>query len=257
MGSFYSRNGITIFHGDCLKILPELPAQSVDFVLTDPPYLVNYRGRWDGAKKTIIGDDDAAWVAPAFSEIKRVMKDDTLCVSFYGYPHADVFVGTWKALGFRIVSHIAFVKNVWGLGRFSRGQHETAYLLAKGHPAIPTCPISDTIEWEREQDAFHPKQKPVPALHPLIAAFAPEKGIVLDPLCGAPHNGSCVAKSIMWRPASFLDALVNLLRWTPHNGPSLQRSQELHQPLVLSPRLLRFFFLDLAVGQGFCFHHLL
>jgi predicted methyltransferase len=27
----------TILHGDCLDVLPQLPAGSVDFVLTDPP----------------------------------------------------------------------------------------------------------------------------------------------------------------------------------------------------------------------------
>lgn len=166
-------------------MLPELQAESVDFVLTDPPYLVGYRGRWDGDRRIIVGDEDPAWLAPAFSEIFRVMKKDTFCVSFYGWPHADVFVGLWKSLGFRLVSHLAFVKNVWGLGRFTRGQHETAYLLAKGHPCIPESPISDTIEWEREQDAFHPNQKPVAALYPLVAAYAPEQGIVLDPFMGS------------------------------------------------------------------------
>jgi DNA modification methylase len=124
-------------------------------------------------------------LAPAFAEIYRVMKDGTFCVSFYGWPHADLFVGLWKQLGFRLISHLAFVKKVWGLGRFTRGQHETAYLLAKGHPRIPEDPISDTIEWEREPEALHPNQKPVAALSPLIAVFAPLQGTVLDPFMGS------------------------------------------------------------------------
>jgi site-specific DNA-methyltransferase (adenine-specific) len=185
VGLFFEHNGIRILHDDCLRVLPDLPAESVDFVLTDPPYLVGYRGRWDGSRRMIVGDDNPAWLAPVFCELFRVMKKDTFCVSFYGWPHADVFVGLWKSLGFRLVSHLAFVKNVWGLGRFTRGQHETAYLLAKGQPSIPACPISDTIEWEREQDAFHPNQKPVSALYPLVAAYAPEHGVVLDPFMGS------------------------------------------------------------------------
>ena len=80
-----------------------------------------------------------------------MLKADSFAVSFYGWSAADVFVGTFKALGFRLVSHLAFVKNVWGLGRFTRGQHETAYLLAKGRPPAPPRGISDVIEWEREQ----------------------------------------------------------------------------------------------------------
>ena len=32
----------TIIHGDCVHALAQLDTASVDFVLTDPPYLVNY-----------------------------------------------------------------------------------------------------------------------------------------------------------------------------------------------------------------------
>jgi site-specific DNA-methyltransferase (adenine-specific) len=183
--TFYEQDGIVIYHGDCLQLLPSFPAGSVDFVLTDPPYLVNYHGRWDGERRVIVGDDAPDWLAPAFAEIWRVMKVDTFAVTFYGWPHADLFVGLFKALGFRLVSHLAFVKNVWGLGRFTRGQHETAYLLAKGSPRIPKRGISDVIEWEREADAFHPNQKPVSALYALVSSYAPDGGVVLDPFMGS------------------------------------------------------------------------
>jgi adenine-specific DNA-methyltransferase len=182
---YYEDDGIVIHHGDCRCILPTLPGNSIDFVLTDPPYLVNYRGRWDGERRSIVGDDDPSWLVPAFSELWRVLKADSFAISFYSWTHSDLFVGTFKALGFRLVSHLAFVKNVWGLGRYTRGQHETAYLLAKGRPAMPRRGISDVIEWEREYDAFHPNQKPVAALYPLIAAYAPPGGVVLDPFMGS------------------------------------------------------------------------
>jgi site-specific DNA-methyltransferase (adenine-specific) len=157
----------------------------VDLVITDPPYLVNYQGRWDGRRRVIVGDDDPHWLAPAYRELWRVLKPDSFAVSFYGWPHADLFVGVFKEVGFRLVSHLVFVKNVWGLGRFTRGQHETAYLLAKGRPPIPERGISDVIDWERETNAFHPNQKPVAAIRPLIAAYGPAQGTVLDPFMGS------------------------------------------------------------------------
>src|SRR5947209_19810503 len=95
----------------------------------------------------------------------------------YGSPECDRFVAVWKQLGFRLVGHLAFVKNIWGLGLFSRGTHETAYLLAKGRPPRSAKGIADMIEWEREPDAFHPNQKPVHALHPLLATYAPAGGV--------------------------------------------------------------------------------
>jgi site-specific DNA-methyltransferase (adenine-specific) len=179
------RDGVLIFRGDCLELLPLFPDASVDFVLTDPPYLVGYKGRWDGERRAIVGDDDASWVVPAFSEIWRVLKQDSFAVSFYGWPHADIFAGVFKAVGFRLVSHLALVKNVWGLGRFTRGQHETAFLLAKGRPSLRGEAVSDVLEWIREQETLHPNQKPLGPLRQLLSAYAPERGIVLDPFMGS------------------------------------------------------------------------
>ena len=44
---YYDQDGMTIFHGDCREVLPQLASESVDFVLTDPPYLVGFTGRFD------------------------------------------------------------------------------------------------------------------------------------------------------------------------------------------------------------------
>jgi DNA modification methylase len=44
----------TIIHADCLTALPQLPAESIDFVLTDPPYITRYKSR-DG--RTVPNDD--------------------------------------------------------------------------------------------------------------------------------------------------------------------------------------------------------
>ena len=41
--SFNALNSVLL--GDCIGLMRGLPAESVDFILTDPPYLVNYRDR--------------------------------------------------------------------------------------------------------------------------------------------------------------------------------------------------------------------
>src|SRR5712691_7238856 len=35
----------TVAQGDCVELMRQMPAASVDFILTDPPYLVAYRSR--------------------------------------------------------------------------------------------------------------------------------------------------------------------------------------------------------------------
>lgn len=51
MKPYYEKDGITIYHGDCREILPQLGP--VDLVLTDPPYGIgletSYRLRGRGA----------------------------------------------------------------------------------------------------------------------------------------------------------------------------------------------------------------
>lgn len=48
MNPYFNDAGITLYVGDCLEVLPGLPGESVDAVVTDPPYGLGFMGRdWD------------------------------------------------------------------------------------------------------------------------------------------------------------------------------------------------------------------
>lgn len=174
-----------VLHGDCIDILAGLAPKSIDFVLTDPPYLVSYRPFKNNAGQRVHNDDKADWVEPAFGEIYRVLKLDAFCVSFYGWNHIDRFSAAWRKAGFRIVGHLAFPKQYASGGKLLRHSHEAAYLLAKGNAPAPADPIDDVIDWKYTGNRLHPTQKPVGSLKPLVGAFCPEGGLVLDPFCGS------------------------------------------------------------------------
>jgi len=171
-----------ILHADCLRALPHIPAGSVNFVLTDPPYLARYKSR-DGRK--VPNDDSDTWLKPAFGEIFRVLERNRFCVSFYGWPHADQFMTAWREAGFRIVGHFVFPKRYASSERFVRYQHEGAYLLAKGNPQLSAPAISDVIPWEYTGNTLHPTQKPLSVLSRLVEAFSSPGGTVLDPFAGS------------------------------------------------------------------------
>ncbi len=171
-----------ILHGDCTGLLADMPASSVDCIVTDPPYIVGYRSR-DG--RSVPNDDNAAWLNPAFAQMHRVLKPGAFCVSFYGWHKADLFIAAWRAAGFRMVGHIVFRKRYASSVRYLRHQHEQAYVLAKGDPALPASPVSDVIDWRYTGNRLHPTQKPVASLKPIIEAFCPAGGLVLDPFCGS------------------------------------------------------------------------
>ena len=171
-----------VLHGDCVSIMQSLPANSIDFILTDPPYLVRYQDR-EG--RSIQNDSNSDWLMPAFSEAYRVLKQDHLMVSFYGWTQVDKFFHAWRSTGFRIVGHLVFRKQYTSKSRFLRYQHEQAYLLAKGNPALPENPVGDIIDMPYSGNKLHPTQKPVAALKPLIEAFTKKEDLVLDPFCGS------------------------------------------------------------------------
>ena len=52
-----------IIHGDCTEVLKTLPGESVDFVLTDPPYFVRYKDR-SGRSVQNDSSDDTALICP-------------------------------------------------------------------------------------------------------------------------------------------------------------------------------------------------
>lgn len=72
----YKRIGnITIFHGDCLEVLPELKSDIITATLTDPPYGISFLGKeWD---KGVPG-------VPFWEAVLSVSKPGALLLAFGG-----------------------------------------------------------------------------------------------------------------------------------------------------------------------------
>lgn len=175
-----------VIHADCVTLLPSIPTGSIDFVTTDPPYLVNYRPR-DGRRCP--GDDSDYWLEPSFRELYRILKPDSLLATFYGWPEIDRFMAIWKECGFRPVSHLTWNKSHSSFEGYTRGFHEVGFLLAKGNPPKPEHPPPDVLPWEYTGNTHHPNEKPVIAIIPLIEAFSKPGDLVLDPFCGSGTTG--------------------------------------------------------------------
>ena len=80
---YYTDSHCTIYHGDCLDIMAIFPDESIDLIITDPPYNVShkdklYRTYKNGKRKDIsldFGEWDYGFDATLFlEESKRVLK---------------------------------------------------------------------------------------------------------------------------------------------------------------------------------------
>ena len=61
-----------IYQGDCLNILPDLESNSIDLIVTSPPYADQRKDTYGGVSP----DRYVEWFLPIASELKRVLKDE-------------------------------------------------------------------------------------------------------------------------------------------------------------------------------------
>lgn len=78
---YYEHSGITIYYGDCLEVMAEMEDNSVDLVLTDPPYGAT-ACKWD-----IIIPFEPMW-----DNLKRISKDNTAIVITASQPFTSMLV---------------------------------------------------------------------------------------------------------------------------------------------------------------------
>lgn len=116
-------------------------------------------------------------------------------MSFYGWSEVDRFVSEWKRLRLMPVSHFSFIKDYSSREGYTEAFHESAFLLAKGRPPKPAKPIRDVLPREYTGNEFHPHQKPVSAIRPLIEAFSRAGELVLDPFAGSGTTGLAALES--------------------------------------------------------------
>lgn len=171
-----------IIHGNSAEVLAQLEQGSIDLVVTDPPYLVNYRDR-DG--RSLRNDDNPDGVLPVFAPMARAMKPNSYAICFAGWSALPEFTTAWKTAGLRIVGEIVWRKDYASRKGFTQYRHESAYVLAKGRPVLPQHPLPSVMEWTYSGNKSHPTEKAVEVIAPLIRCFSKPGDLICDPFSGS------------------------------------------------------------------------
>jgi DNA modification methylase len=100
MTPFYTDDWLTVYGGDCREVLASLPADSVDCVVTSPPYwgLRDYGNDGQlGLERT--PEEYVAHLAQVFQEVRRVLKPSGTCWLNLGDSYAASQSGGDKVFG--------------------------------------------------------------------------------------------------------------------------------------------------------------
>ena len=83
---------VKLLKGDCLELMKGIPDESIDMVLTDPPYGIAFQsGRRTNRYEKIKGDQSLYWLDDFVEEIFRVSKNNTAHYMFCSFHHIDIF----------------------------------------------------------------------------------------------------------------------------------------------------------------------
>jgi DNA modification methylase len=157
---------ITIYQGDCLQIMPELEPGSIDAVVTDPPYGLNFRAEaWDISL--------LQWL-PVAQAVAPLVAFTTAPTTQWDYPRPD-----WVCCWYR---EAAQSRNVYG------GFNHWSPVLIYGKP--PTIIRVDSFKinanvHKSPPDIGHPSPKPVVFMRWLVLACSLTNTLVLDPFLGS------------------------------------------------------------------------
>jgi DNA modification methylase len=201
---YYEKNGIVIYHGDCHEILSEIPAQSVDLLLTDPPFFMpaqHYASRSNWQRSW--GDTSilARWWDGVIDQAIPAMRPTGHLLTFCDDESYPVFYPSLYRR-FDTLASLVWNKGAIGMGSTWRHSHELI-ITARWSGSKWTGGASRgdvlTVSAIPSASRLHPVDKPVDLLGLLIVPTTDPGDTVLDPFMGG--GSTLVAAKLNGRKA--------------------------------------------------------
>lgn len=191
--------------GDCLEVLKRLPDDSVDLIVTDPPYLTTSRGNAGNSggmlqkeinkkgKVFLYNNIDCLEYAPEFY---RILKDGSHCYIMTNHVNLIHMLNVFTDCGFHFIKSLIWNKGNKIMGQYYMSQFEYILFFRKGKgKRINNCGTSDILSVPNKKTKdingknLHDTEKPIDLMKILIENSSLENQLVLDPFMGIGSSG--------------------------------------------------------------------
>jgi len=167
--------------GDALELIKKLPDNSIDLIITDPPYGID--------KKGIINSESLETFYKILPDCKRVLKQDSFFITFFSTKRLpELFMNNpfdyfWQ---FVLYCPLASVHSPIGFTKFM-----SCFVFKNGNPKVTKWNkdifVDSPTKMVEPDEGFinHPSPKPKKFIGEIIKMFSNEGELILDPFIGS------------------------------------------------------------------------
>lgn len=195
-----------IQQGDCLDLIKTLEDESIDLVVTDPPYKVISGGKNDGKDRRPSGilskndgkifNHNSIAIRDYLPELYRVLKQDSDAYIMTNNINLQELLNVSTDVGFKFHNLLIWKKNNVTPNRWYMKNLEYTIYLYKGKARPINNPSSSQIfEFPNPRNKLHPTEKPVELMEHYILNSSDEGMTVLDPFLGSGSTGLAAIKN--------------------------------------------------------------
>ena len=227
---------------DAVEWLSSLPSESVDLVITDPPYESLEKHRAVGTTTRLKQSKGSSnqWfpIFPnarfpeLFAEMYRVLKPHRHLYLFCDHETAFVAKPVGEAAGFKFWKPLVWDKVTIGMGYHYRARYEFVLFFEKGKRKLTNLGVPDIIRAARVRKGY-PTEKPVEVSTLLVAQSTMSGELVCDPFIGSGSIGVAAVSSgrSFWGADTSDLALTTTRNRLLKAGASVETGQGLSQEI--------------------------
>lgn len=174
-----------VFLGDVFNLIKVMPDESIDLVVTDPPYGDNVGYGRKG--KTILNNEDESINYRFMEDIYPKMKDNTSLYLFTNHKFVWSLMDWIRKSEYKYRMLCVLVKNNIGMGMGFRNQHEFCLVLEKGRAEYNLKNVSNVwfMNHVEHDDQSHPHKKEDNIIRRIILHSSKPGDLVFDGFMGS------------------------------------------------------------------------